>query len=939
MRYTDSMALEDSSEVLSPKERVSPLTKPLLVLLQGPDPNMYHVVDSDAPVDTDVGEIVRPPYEVSGHILEKMTEVVFQPTFITSQPFTSEQTSALKQNGFSVDEARLFGPYIVYELNSISDGQKKFVTFGNRYDALRRVAEIASKSGIEYSVAEVDLDPKKPEAEIRDVYKGLTRDERQAVKGYFREALQQNVLTPLQNATIEDYPTTLLHGLRALQQDVIESSSKKFDPRAVFFQKYIAPLIVYFDERLAQTKSRQMASWAHINTVGEGFSVEQLVSETVEGAVVDFDFVRKSIEDGAREVIGKQREPSHTPVLLSLEKLQGAQSDGTTLFFTDTHLVIHTAHGDMKYSLPKRNQNGEIAIKGGIARLVTKVAFNLSVEAELPPSDIDVIIFSNGKNNGFSHEVLKQEYGVSAPDVERVGRQGVSGYQYYLGSRDQSVNEVLLTPEGLILSRNAIASLYQEASETVADPYRDIHGPHVLNLEMDYLRAGGYMDDSFYIGRTRFPAPRTLGRMFDLLIRGRAETLVIPRGSLKMDIGTHWLVMARKYMSMEDAIRRDLYLQRMVELANVVNSPYYTRLRDKNNPAEFIELLGSDYKKNTGRDFDLSGAKLSDKGTLHWLADRLVNQLLKKLNRFVGDDEVRRFERRLTPEDMRPVQVLLSKPEDYSGLVDAVQEGEYIERPTGQTVVDWRVARSAQVRSFYESYAIDPPQGASMIEDHIMQYLDAVLPKSTEDFEKTRMYYISMSLKERFHAAGKRINALRGTGELGAYDAREHISHVLFEDGVKPSLQTIRNIFEELFHSTARHQSDDKTAFYEGFGENDQPQGSLFEEGLAGLLWQEYCKVNHIVDTRPNADILVSDIAGKALNLLMAQTDSPDQFFTYLLQARKGDQRGFRLVRELVTRRFGRAFFSFLMNLDAKNPKEMIPLFDQLGVDVQITSN
>lgn len=932
------MVFEGIVDILSPKERVSPLTKPLLVLLQIPDPRMFHVVDPNAPIDIDIGEVVSPPHEVSGPVLEKMADVVFQPTFITSQPFTPEQKSALKENGFSVDEARLFGPYIVYELNTLGDESEKFVTFGNRRDALTKVAELASKSGIEYSVAEVDLDPKKPETGIRDIYKGLTRDERQAVKSYFREALQQNVLTPLKEATIEDYPKTLLHGFHALQQEVIETSSEKYDPRAVFFQKYINPLIAYFDERLEQTKPRQMAGWKHVAAAGEGFSVEQLVSETVEGAVVDFDFVRKSIEDGAREVIGKQREPNHAPVLISLDKLQGAQSGGTTLFFTNTHLVIHTAHGDMKYSLPRRSENGEVAIKGGIARLVAKVAFNLPVEEELPPSDIDVIIFSNGKNDGFSHGVLKQEYGVSAPDVERIGRQGVSGYQQYLGSRDQSVNEVLLTPEGLLLSRNAIASLYQKASETVADPYRDIHGPHVLNLEMDYLQAGGYIDDSFYIGRTRFPAPRTLGRMFDLLIRGRAETLVIPRGSLKMGIRTHWLVMARKYMAMEDPLQRDFYLQRMVELANVVNSPYYTRLRDKNNPAEFIELLGSDYRSYTGRDFDLSGAKLSDKETLHWLADRLVNQLLKELNRFVGDDEVRRFERRLTPEDMRPVQVLLPKPEDYSGLVDGVKEGEYIERPTEQTVIDWRVARSAQVRSFYEAYATTPPQGASEIEDHIVAFLDGTLPKDIKTYGKPNMYYISIKDQERFRAAGIRINALSHEGETGVYDENEHIGCVLL-DSLQPSLITLHTIFEELFHSSGRHLSPDKEEFFSGFRMSSREDPQFLEEGLVGLYWHEYCRENGIEDTRPHSKRALSDIAGSALQLLIEQTGGDGTFMDNLLKARVGNEESLKAIRESITKKHGYAFYSFITHLAVTHREGMVRLFDQLGVDVRFTSN
>lgn len=930
------MELGNSIDILSPQEeRVAPLTKPLLVLLQIPDPRIFYVVDPNAPIDVDVGEVVRPPYEVSGPVLEKMADVVFQPTFITSQPFTQEQMSVLKKNGYSFDEARLFGPYIVYELNTLGEDSEKFVTFGNRRDALRKIAELANKSGIEYSVAEVDLDPKKPETEIRDVFKGLTRDERQAVKSYFREALQQHILTPLQDATIEDYPKTLLHGLHALQQHVIESSSEKFDPRAVFFQKYITPLIAYFDERLEQTKPRQMAGWKHVAAAGEGFSVEQLVSEAAEGAVVDFDFVRKSIEDGARQAIGKQREPNHTPVLLSLEKLQGAQSGETTLFFTHTHLVIHTAHGDMKYSLPRRDENGETAIKGGIARLVAKVVFNLPVEDELPPSDIDIIIFINGKSNGFSHDILKQEYGVNAPDIERIGRQGVSGYQQYLGSRDQSVNEVLLTPEGLLLSRNAIASLYQKASETVADPYRDIHGPHVLNLEMDYLQAGGYIDDSFYIGRTRFPAPRTLGRMFDLLIRGRAETLVIPRGSLKMDIGTHWLVMARKYMAMEDPVQRDLYLKRMVELANVVNSPYYTRLQDKNNPAEFIELLRSDYKNYTGRDFDLSGAKLSDKETLHWLADRLVNQLLKKLNRFVGDDEVRRFERRLTPEDMRPVLVLLPKPEDYSGLVYGIKEGEYIERPKGKTVVDWREAKEKQTESLYKAFSIKPPQDAVVVEDDIMNYLIAVLPIEQTQKGKPTLYYVPARDREAFTYVSERINALHEPLASGFYFAPTHIGFVIISNDRNISLNDSHRIFEEFFHSTGRHKVVGSDQYGVGFM-SEKRTGVFFEEGLAALHWYDFCKIKDIAIS--NEMQSVSDVAGYALQLIAAKSENPRDFYQILIRARLGKEPDERAVREFITHHYNRAFYAFLTNMDLKDKKDIGFLFEQLGVDFTFTS-
>lgn len=131
----------------------------------------------------------------------------------------------------------------------------------------------------------------------------------------------------------------------------------------------------------------------------------------------------------------------------------------------------------------------------------------------------------------------------------------------------------------------------------------------------------------------------------------------------------------------------------MVELANVVDSPYFREeyLDSKSGPYKFIDSIAKEFEKESGRKFDMNG-ELSDKETLDWIAGRLVRQIITRFDRFSGYNRELSFAKKLKAKDMLPTQIVLPEEKHFlkeywtmTAEIEPIQE-----RREGEGEFNWR---------------------------------------------------------------------------------------------------------------------------------------------------------------------------------------------------------------------------------------------------------
>lgn len=632
-------------------EAVRELKNPVVVLVQTQNPRIFRELSNKNSVTRT--ELNTP---LTWDVVQDLTRVYYEPYLLMPRKAANEKLDTFAKLG-KVEEAGNFGPFSVYRFVREEEGGRE-MTFGSRKKASQAIAEILSDN-VTYKQPEIDKKPKVPEGKER-YFKGIKRSERQAIRQDLETLFEEKFVNRLtQTGLISEYPSRMLTGLTDIVDDLYASAPKDSEGRVVTNVKDINWLKWHF----AEENIIPLKEYLELRIQSKGARKEGVFAEEVAEAVDDYDYAIDTMKAQADILIGEQEHPYHFGFLIPKGSIDGLKSGETSIEFTYTHLVINVGDGAWSYPLPEKTKGGEIAIKGGVARLVAKVALGLPIDDELPPSDIDLVTF--GSDKAFNMEAIKAKYDVDARDVERVESGNINEF---LGDRDQAVNEVLMTEKGLVMSLNALSTYFQRTTEASADPVRNIYGQHVLNINRGYLGEVVDAADYFLVNGTRFPTPRALSRMYKFLIEGKVDSITIPEGSLKMDIGSaHWLVLARKLVNEKDETRREKLLHRMVELANVVNSPYFKEeyLESKSGPFKFIESIAKEFEKETGRKFDMNG-ELSDKETLDWIAGRLVRQILTRFDRFFGYNRELAFGKRLTAKDMLPTQIVLPEDKHFS---------------------------------------------------------------------------------------------------------------------------------------------------------------------------------------------------------------------------------------------------------------------------------
>lgn len=766
------------------------------------------------------------------------------------------------------------------------------------------MARIMGEAGFNYLTADADKKFVIPEETDTNKLKGLSEEERNQLQDYFRTLFEERYLTKLKAAEkTKDYPRQMLAGLEEIIKIVYRDSREgdMLDPKWLFCRTYISPLADYLDYRIQ-----------HPIITPEEKSDETALEGSVE-AVMDYDFILNLMKMQSYLLTGEQKEPSHRGVLIPIGKLQGATNyDGTSIWFTEKELVIYNSErGTFKYPLPAQTVDGEIAIKGGVARLVAKIALELPSTGELPPSDLDLVVF--GASKGITMKELKSRYGVEAKDVEKITPEGVRGYNIYLGNRDQSPNEVLLTADGLVLSLDAISAFVQGTTQVTADSHRDLFGSHVLDWERRYIVEMLDGHDQFFVNGVRFPSPKALSRMYRNMIEEKADSFTVPKGALKLDIGIRWLVMARKFLAVEDKKRRNELLENMVLLAQLVGSPYAKAMQG-DSPHEFINKVKE--MAPGGKDFNMGAGELSEKETLDWIAGKLVKQIMGRLDRYIGRDAVISFRKQLTDDDAQPIQITLPRPEMEAEEPKKVDPGKALQEKM-----------VALIESFSEPGLIDGEEV-----EYARNWVEAWFATSP-DYERCRLFAVPSDRAERFYRAGEKME-LVSRKYRGHYYPQENFVFFIAQEG-SPFLEIF---LHETFHSTGRHyvkigQGGEFLGGFQDDTEGEQRRGELFEEGLTGMAIKTFLDEHNLPEDGFISPEANSTWAGVALTRILDSVgNKKDDLLAQLFKARIGDKMAESSAKKIIDDRFGAGFFNYLMQVDLYNHEDLIALYEKLGL-------
>jgi len=187
-------------------------------------------------------------------------------------------------------------------------------------------------------------------------------------------------------------------------------------------------------------------------------------------------------------------------------------------------------------------------MKGGAARLALKL-FALqkmdpmsekaeillrSIEAEVPLADMDLVMTSKEPN---PHE-FAERMGVHPVDIEVVSDFGTGSLIDYLGRRDLSANQAVLTRDLLYFSGNALADFQTDPG---------------LAQSIVPTIPGLFGRESFFVNKREYKASNTLYRLVKTVSEGKHTHFVAPRYNLDaIPLGKHWLTMARKWIKRED---------------------------------------------------------------------------------------------------------------------------------------------------------------------------------------------------------------------------------------------------------------------------------------------------------------------------------------------------------------------------------------------------
>lgn len=782
----------------------------------------------------------------------------------------------------------------------------------------------------------------------------LSLSEAITLKKQLSQVLDQELVTRLEScADLAEYPQALLTGLTNIQSNL--SSAETHKNLKEFSQDNLEPLRDF--------TAREVSRLEKVGQVSSDDAVESMAG------FEDFDDIREILKAQSRLLAETKTQLGHEGVLIPFEKFVGtpSYSPDAYLEIQENSLVIISGGKEYKYLLPTKDEKLEICYKGGLARIVAKIALGEDISRELPPHDADVVVLSKGK---LPLKKMALEWNTSPEDIEQIEE---TNYQGYCATRDSSSNEVLVTSQGVFISFNALSSMYQELTQAADDNTSDtLFNRHIFSVYRPDLITGEQTasEQFYYVGKERFPSPVALSRMYQLLIDGKCHGIVVPQGIKKTDIGSYWLVMARKILSEKDPQVKQAKMERMLAVANFVESPFYTSLPEdkKANPEVFLEKLKKKYP-----DFDMEGQ--DDKKHILWIIRKLRNQIIRTFMRSVGYPEEKGLQKKLESGDL-DLKIITLPPMEAYGISSQLEK----ERDSAKKK---EIQRTREVISIFDSFSVEPDQEIKDIEQEMR---DEIIENDKQDnlpsLNLGKLFYIPISKKTEF------IKRLASTGlsvslqaDGKSFNIYETPLSFIFMDNQKDPLETRRAIFEELYHASGitlytKTSQGARRLKRRGYivlrlQEGKTSATTLFEEAMAGLEWVNYKRKQMALKTEvgekltenitiarqrrliiqedtfnlflggklielpldfvdfiqePSGNIkCISSASSHAASLLetIINTCEKDKMWPLLKRARTGDIDSLREIAKTIDQTFGPGKYGLLLKTSADNIQEI----------------
>jgi hypothetical protein len=260
--------------ILKNIDKLSELNTPLLVLVQEPNPRLFET-DTSKPMNLSYGEEMKLEGAATPEKVIELAKVVYEPCFVSRTPLDTKVLSLKGSPGYELVLRRFLGPYGVYGFERNLEGVDRYVVFDSRKDAQTAVAEIMQGTGFHYLTPEMDTRPQAGEDLDPNRLRGLTSKEKNDLREFYRNALENNFLSKLkQTEKVKDYPKAMLDGLNEIRDLAYPESleHEMNDPHWLFFKIYIDPLTQYLDYRIGNTQSSEQP-------------------ETLVEAAMDYDYV------------------------------------------------------------------------------------------------------------------------------------------------------------------------------------------------------------------------------------------------------------------------------------------------------------------------------------------------------------------------------------------------------------------------------------------------------------------------------------------------------------------------------------------------------------------------------------------------------------------------------------------------------------------------
>lgn len=879
------------------------LDKPVLCLLLNPEPVVpFRPNEGLSPEEVKIRANLRP---------------MFTPLLITDQSLSSYAFE-------EVEPVDYFGPFKVYRPkgNVYASGFEPTDTYKNRESFRDRRKNLANWCHVPEmdtpltTEAQEEVERETDEARVPEVKATLHPNEAKTLRGQLAGLLDKEVIHRVETApSLVQYPAALAEGLTAvatrLSMSGIHSTLQDFSAHN------IEPLKAFAAKEVARLEKL-------------GNDHPEDVFESVVG-IEGFDMVLEMLKSQSKLLIETKAKLSHKGVMIPFEKFEGepSYSPNASLEIKDGKLVIKSHDNEYQFPLPAKYGGSEICFKGGLARIVAKIALGEDVSGELPVHDVDLVVFGRGEMPLKEIAII---YKTNTRDVEILKD---SSYEKYCATRDSTFNEVLVSPKGVFISFNALSSMYQGYTQTADDNTSEsLFNKHIFSVYKPDLVTGKETatEQFVYVGKERFPAPVAISRMFKLLVDGKCDGIVVPEGIRKTDVGIYWLVIARKIQAEKDLTVKEAKMERMLTLAKFVDSPFYTSLSgdQRHDPEAFLEKLKEAYPN-----FDMEG-NLSDKDTILWIAQKLRNQIIRAYMNSVGQSEERSL------QEKRKAQ------------------------------------KTREVIGIFNNFSTEPSVELKQVEQDIRTTItDAYKDTNLPPTDIGRVYYIPAEKRKAFLKALKEAGYSAGAEVSGAsfavYDTK---LSCIFLDENEPLLKTQLLLFEELYHASGLKIAGKRGArmgySVSRFTNEGIMPTTLLEEGMAGLEWKYYkdqqiaaqsemgqqleqginmARRSHFIKDDGTIEILRKGIvavaadfitlipdenalggltsvsspsshAGELLNIIVNKCGKEDMV-SLMRQARRGDVSAMREVAKRIDHTFGRGSYGLLIKTSAGDEKEI----------------